>query len=112
MARAGGWDNQPGFTPRNEITDAQQRIWVVGDIPDHDLRGLDLRSSECWACNFAGCDLRGADLTGARLYACDFTGADLTGAVLTGATFDRFTRWPCPEGTRFDPQAHGARLEE
>jgi uncharacterized protein YjbI with pentapeptide repeats len=38
----------------------------------------------------------------------DLSGAKLTGVDLTGATYDAQTKWP----DRFDPDFHGARLQE
>jgi Pentapeptide repeats (8 copies) len=59
-------------------------------------------------CDFRDADLTGADLLGCRFFECDLTGARLADADLRGASFDDLTRWP--EG--FDPQAHGARLDQ
>ena len=75
-----------------------------------------------------GADLRDADMRGTELVNIAASCADLRGAVfrgmqfvsdsgtrvfrLRGAIYNRLTRWPFPEGTRFDPQVYGARLEE
>jgi hypothetical protein len=104
--------------PSHGIIDAGARRWELTDIPGHTVGGLflqnaewfavDLHSASLFACDFQGADLRNADLRGVELLACDFTGADLTDTDLSGATYDTFTRWPAG----FDPQAHGAHLQE
>jgi hypothetical protein len=87
--------------------------WAGADLSDVDLREAvlmeaDLRGAILTATNLRGADLTGADLSGARLWECDLRRAKLIGTRLEGAVYDCLTRWP--EG--FDPQAHGARLDE
>jgi len=105
--------------PARGKVDREERAWELADIPGGIFQGLDLSGAE-WAgvdlhratflkCDFSACNLRGADMRSVTLWNCDFTDADLTDVDLNGATFDWSTRWPCPEGARFDPQAHGAR---
>ena len=67
------------------------------------LAGADLRGA-----GLRGAALREADMQGAWLDGADLTDADLRGTELARAHYDRFTRWPAG----FDPQAHGARLED
>jgi uncharacterized protein YjbI with pentapeptide repeats len=76
------------------------------------LRGARMVGAKLYEETMDGADLTGADLRGAVIRGCWLTGANLKDVSLTGATYDRFTRWPRPEDTDFDPQAHGARLSK
>jgi hypothetical protein len=101
------------YGKRWELADMPGRLLVCLDLRGAEWFGVDLHRARFVGCDFRGADLRSADFRRARMWRCDLRGADLTGAkfsraCLIAATYDTFTRWP----TRFNPQAHGAWLDE